>query len=127
MEKTWGEKMNEVPWGEINRKVSTIDYSGYFTSRYFLFWFLLMAMIPPIFFIWFPLQVYFFFFHWPDHQTSAGESLTDRNRDDGSSPSFNADTDKKDIEEEEKDSWWNLDEASVVGQDVADDEWWKRI
>ena len=47
MDNTWGEKMNEVPWGEINEKVSTIDYSGYFTSRYFLFWFLLMAMIPP--------------------------------------------------------------------------------
>ena len=116
-QKTWGEKMNEIPF----------DYSEYFTTKYWIFWIFLLMMFPPLFFIWFPLQIYFLFFHWPENQTTTDGSQTERNQHDEASPSFNPDTDNKDSKEGGKGSWWNLEGASVVGQDLADDEWWKRI
>ena len=116
-ERTWGEKLNEIPF----------DYSEYFTTKYWVLWVFLLVMFPPLFFIWFPLQIYFSFFHWPGSQISADGPQTERNRHDGASPSFNPDMDKKDSKEGRRGSWWNLEDAPDRGQDLADDEWWKRI
>ena len=109
--------MNEIPF----------DYSEYFTTKYWALWVFLLIMFPPLFIIWFPLQIYFFFFHWPGNQISADGPQTERNRHDGVSPSFNTDRIKKDSKEGGEGSWWNLEDTRVEGQDLADDEWWKRI
>ena len=116
-EKSWGEKMNEIPF----------DYSEYFTTKYWVFWAFLLVMFPPLFFIWLPLQIYFFFFHWPGSQTSADGPQTERIRYDGADPSFDPNGGNKDSKEGGQGSWWNLEDAPVMGQDLADDEWWKRI
>ena len=116
-ERTLGEKLNEIPF----------DYSEYFTAKYWVLWVFLLVMFPPLFFIWFPLQIYFSFFHWPGSQISANGPQTERNRHDGASPSFNPDMDKKDSKGGVGGSWWNLEDAPDRGQDLADDEWWKRI
>ena len=116
-ERTFGEKLNEIPF----------DYSEYFTAKYWVLWVFLLVLFPPLFFIWFPLQIYFFFFHWPGDQISADGPQTGRNRHDGASPSFDPDRDKRDSKEEGEGSWWNLEDAPVIEQDPADDEWWKRI
>tara|TARA_B100000900_G_scaffold331025_1_gene291622 strand:- start:141 stop:506 length:366 start_codon:yes stop_codon:yes gene_type:complete len=120
------ERMYEISWEEMNGRPSAFDYREYFKSRYFLFWVLLMAIVPPIFFIWFPLQVYLFFFYWPNERTSVDDSLTDRNRHDGASSSFSTNADKNDILEEGNGSWWGED-IPVAGQRKEDNEWWKRI
>ena len=44
---------------------SSTDFSKYFSDNYFYLWVGLFLIFPPIFFIWFPLQIYFFFFYWP--------------------------------------------------------------
>mgnify|MGYP004361949821 CR=1 FL=1 len=116
-ERTFGEKLNEIPF----------DYSEYFTTKYWVLWVFLLVLFPPLFFIWFPLQIYFFFFHWPEDQISADGSQTERNRHDGASPPFNHDREKKDPKGDGKSSWWGLEDAPDIGQDLTDDEWWKRI
>ena len=116
-ERSLGEKMNEIPF----------DYSEYFTTKYWVLWVFLLILFPPLFFIWFPLQIYFFFFHRPGNQISADGPQTERNRHDGARPSFNPDRDKTDSKEGGESSWWNLEDAPFTGQDPADDEWWKRI
>ena len=116
-ERTWGEKLNEIPF----------DYSEYFTTKYWVLWVFLLILFPPLFFIWFPLQIYFFFFHWPGNQISADGSQTERDRHDGASPSFNPDREKKDSKGEGEGSWWSLEDGPNIGQDLTDDEWWKRI
>ena len=115
--KTWGEKMNQIP----------SDYSEYFTTKYWVIWVFFLVMFPPLFFIWFPLQIYFFFFHWPGNQTSTDGSQTERKQHNGASPSFNPNASNKDSKGEGVGSWWNLEGAPAVGQDLEDDEWWKRI
>ena len=116
-QKTWGEKMNEIP----------VDWTDYFTTKYWVLWLFILMVFPPLFFIWIPLQIYFFFFHWPGNQTSADEVQNERNQLGEASPSFNPNADNKDSKEEEGGSWWNLGGAPAVGQDMADDGWWKRI
>ena len=49
---------------------SATDFSYYFSNKYLFVWIGLMVIFEPIFFIWFPLQIYFFFFNWPKDQDS---------------------------------------------------------
>ena len=116
-ERTWGEKMNEIPF----------DYSEYFGTKYWIFWLFLLIMFPPLFFIWLPLQIYFFFLHRPGSQTSADGPQTERIRYDGAFPSFDPDGGNKDSKEGGQGPWWKLEDARAMGQDLADEEWWKRI
>ena len=55
---------------------SATDFSYYFSNKYLIVWIGLMAIFEPIFFIWFPLQIYFFFFNWPKDQDSGSGNVS---------------------------------------------------
>ncbi len=55
---------------------SATDFSYYFSNKYLIVWIGLMVIFEPIFFIWFPLQIYFFFFNWPKDQDSGSGNVS---------------------------------------------------
>ena len=106
---------------------SSNDISKYFSDHYLYVWVGLGFIFPPILFIWLPLQVYFFFFHWPKDQASGDGRANGQILQDWPISSLEGDNGKRGLVEATGEEWWNLEDAANEGARAPREEWWKRI
>ena len=116
-DRSWG--------GEMSQPAR--DYSKYFTDDYLYLWIILVFLIPPLLFIWFPLQIYFFFFHWPKDQDSRDIYANGQIQHDWPISSSEDDNGKRGPMEVTEEEWWGQEDAAGEGQRALREEWWKRI
>ena len=116
-DRSWG--------GEMSQPAR--DYSKYFTDDYLYLWIILVFLIPPLLFIWFPLQIYFFFFHWPKDQDSPDIYSNGQIQHDWPISSSEDDNGKRGPMEVTEEEWWGQEDAAGEGQRALREEWWKRI
>ncbi len=114
---------------ELDRKMSesSTDFSKYFSDHYLYVWVGLMFIFPPILFIWFPLQVYFFFFYWPKDQASGDGRANGQILHDWQISSLEGDNEERGPVEATEEEWWNLEDVANEGAKAPREEWWKRI
>ena len=114
---------------ELDKKMSesSTDLSKYFSDHYLYAWVGLLFIFPPIFFIWFPLQVYFFFFYWPKDQASGDGRANGQILNDWPTSSLESGNEERGPLEATEEAWWNLEDAKDEGARMPRDEWWKRI
>ena len=85
---------------------SSTDFSKYFSDHYPYVWVGLMIIFPPIFFIWFPLQVYFFFFYWPKDQASGDGRANGQILHDWPISSLEGNNEERGPVEAKEEEWW---------------------
>lgn len=106
---------------------SSTDFSKYFSDNYFYLWVGLFLIFPPIFFIWFPLQIYFFFFYWPKDRALGDSRANGQIPHDWPISSLEGDNEERVSVEATEEEWWNLEDAKDEGAKAPQEEWWKRI
>ena len=106
---------------------SATDFSKYFSDRYLYLWMVSGIIFPPIFFIWFPLQIYFFFFYWPKDQASENGHSNGQILHDWPISSLKGASEKRAPVGAREEEWWNLEGAEEEGPRAPREEWWKRI
>ena len=106
---------------------SSTDFSKYFSDNYLYVWVGLLFIFPPIFFIWFPLQIYFFFFYWPKDRALRDSRANGQIPHDWPISSMEGDNEERGSVEATEEEWWNLEDAKDEGAKAPQEEWWKRI